>query len=80
MRLDVVRVLAHQITLEHVDQEPRDQIRMKRNAVCFAHPVHVALGAELHKHEVATAVARGRIADDKGLDVRKFHRWLLITE
>jgi len=77
--LDVVRVLAREVALEDVGEHARHHLGMERHAVGFAHPVNVAIGGEFHEHEVAPAVARGRVGGDKSPDVRQFHRAILIT-
>ena len=78
--LDVVRVLTEEVALEHVDGHARHQVRVKRHAVGFAHPVNVAVGGELHEHEVAAAVTRRRITDDEGPDLFQLHPAILSTQ
>ena len=71
---DVMRIFAGEITSEHIDQHLRDDIRMKGHAVGFADAMHVAVGGQLHEHEVATADARLWVAGDECLDVGELHR------
>ena len=75
--LDVVRVLAREVALEDVGEHARHHLGVKRHAVGFAHPVNVAVGGELHEHEVAPAVARGGVPGDESPDVSQSHRAML---
>ena len=72
-RLDVVRVLLTEVALEDVLEHSRHHARVKRQAVRFADPVHVAIGGQLDEHEITSADARLRVAGDEGADVGQLH-------
>ena len=70
---DGVRILACDVTREHIFQHLRDQVGMERHAVRFADARDVVVGGQLHENEVPPAEVRRRITDHEGLDVLELH-------
>ncbi len=71
--LDVERVHAHDMPLEHVGDHRLDHLRPEGVAIDLADAGDAVVGRELDEDEVAAAEARRRIADDEGLEVLDFH-------
>ena len=71
--LDVERVGAEHVFLEHVAHEGLEYARAEARGIDLAEAFDAIVGDQFDKQEIAPAARRGRIADDEGFQIDDLH-------
>ena len=66
---DIVRIIAGDVTREHILNHFGNQMRFKRDAICLADTRYPAIGCQFDEHEIAATKMWWRIANDEGFNI-----------